>query len=421
MSAEFYLFLPEKSSDSIDLNSVELSWVYKDVNNDFKLAQGLLKDAAIAALNHHIIIVIPGEDVLFLNADVPGKNLQHIQQAVPYVLEDSVIDDVDDLHFAIAKSTAHKENNSDASNQYNVAVINKHYFESILEQLEKLDIHADEMIPDYSLLEQNTLFFNGKKILFNGTQLKFSSLIEDDINLDYFDFAENEIDKLIYLNGDANTELQQSLNTFPDKLKTGTDIYKEQCDIHPLLFLVKNKPVKESVNLLQGFYKKKKNWSKTGKTWFPAAALFLVWVSVQGVLFVVDYIRVSNQNKVLDAKITKIYKNTFPASRRTDNAKARMESKLLSLKKRKGQGSQSFTEMLSASAAIFSQTKGLKIKSLRYYDGRINLELQIASLQALDKLKNQLNEEKGYQVEIQNASSGKENVTARIQITGADS
>lgn len=185
--------------------------------------------------------------------------------------------------------------------------------------------------------------------------------------------------------------------------------------------MVKNKPDEKGINLLQGSYKKKKNWSKTGKSWLPAAALFLVWVSVQGILLVVDYMKVSNQNKVLDAKITKIYKKTFPASRRTDNAKARMESKLLSLKKRKGQSGRSFTEMLSASAAIFSRTKGLKIKSLRYYDGRINLELQIASLQALDKLKNQLNEEKGYQVEIQNASSGKENVTARIQIMGADS
>ena len=69
---------------------------------------------------------------------------------------------------------------------------------------------------------------------------------------------------------------------------------------------------------------------------------------------------------------------------------------------------------------VFSKTKGLVIKSLRYYDGRINIEMQISSLQALDNLKEKLNKEKGYQVEIQNASSGKEMVTARIQIVGAE-
>ena len=77
--------------------------------------------------------------------------------------------------------------------------------------------------------------------------------------------------------------------------------------------------------------------------------------------------------------------------------------------------------MLSGSTKALSNTKGLVIKSLRYYDGRINLEIDIASLQALDKLKEKLNKENGYQVEIQNASSGKETVTARIQIVGAKS
>ena len=97
-----------------------------------------------------------------------------------------------------------------------------------------------------------------------------------------------------------------------------------------------------------------------------------------------------------------------------------MKSKLADLRKRKGQSGRSFTEMLSSSASVFSRAKGLKIKSLRYCDGRINIELQIASLQALDKLKGQLNKEKGYKVEIQNASSGKGTVTARIQITGVE-
>jgi general secretion pathway protein L len=74
--------------------------------------------------------------------------------------------------------------------------------------------------------------------------------------------------------------------------------------------------------------------------------------------------------------------------------------------------------MLSTSSAVLAQFKELKIKSLRYYDGQINLELQLASLQDLDKLKKQLKEEKGYQVDIQNASAEKEFVTARLQISG---
>ena len=106
--SNFYLFLPGNANESTDLSALSLSWVYEDSNNELKLAQGLLKDAAVAASNHYITTVIPGEDVLFLTAEVPGKNQQRIRQAVPYVLEDSVIDDVDELHFSISKFRRNK-------------------------------------------------------------------------------------------------------------------------------------------------------------------------------------------------------------------------------------------------------------------------------------------------------------------------
>lgn len=409
MSVPFFLFLPARSNAQTELESVTLTWVYEDINNESKLAHGLLSDAATAAAQKYITIVVPGEDVLFLMAEVPGKNIQRIQQAVPYVLEDSVIDDVDELHFAIKKSKA-----DSLDNQYNVSVINKNYFESVIQKLESAGIHADAMIADYLLLAENaSLFFDGVRVLFNGSKAKFASAIDSAIRLDAESLNDNE--KLKLINCDKISGENQALT----KLIENIDFIEEQCESHPLLCLVKNRS-NNNVNLLQGRYKKKKDWSQAGKTWLPVTILFLVWLVVQGGLFIFDYIGLSKQNKLLNTEITKIYKKTFPKSRRIIDAKAQMQQKLSSLKKRKGQSGRSFSEMLSNSASVFSRTKGLVIKSLRYYDGRINLEIQISSLQALDKLKEQLSKEKGYQVEIQNASSGKETVTARMQITGTE-
>ena len=408
MSASFFLFLPVRSNEITELESVTLSWVYEDINNELKLAHGLLSDAAKAAAQKYITVVVPGEDVLFLTAEVPGKNVQRVQQAVPYVLEDSVIDDVDELYFSIKKSNA-----DNLDNQYDVSVINKDYFESVLEQLENLGVYADAMIADYLLLAENSsLFFDGARVLFNGSKVKFSSAIDSAVFLNDEFLNNNKESKLI--NCDKTSDKNQALT----KLIEDFGFLEEQCESHPLLCLVKNRS-NNNLNLLQGVYKKKKDWSQAGKTWLPATVLFFIWLVVQGGLFVFDYIGLSKQNKQLNAEITKIYKKTFPKSRRIIDAKAQMQQKLADLKKRKGQSGRSFTEMLSGSATIFSKTQGLIIKSLRYYDGRINIEMQISSLQALDKLKEQLNKEKGYQVEIQNASSGKETVTARIQIVGA--
>lgn len=408
MSASFFLFLPARSNEITELESVTLSWVYEDINNELKLAHGLLSDAAMAAAQKHITVVVPGEDVLFLTAEVPGKNIQRAQQAVPYVLEDSVIDDVDELYFSIKKSNA-----DNLDNQYDVSVINKDYFESVLEQLENLGVYADAMIADYLLLtEDSSLFFDGARVLFNGSKVKFSSAIDSAVFLN--DEFLNNNKELKLINCDKTSDKNQDLT----KLIENFGFIEERCESHPLLCLVKNRS-NNNINLLQGVYKKKKDWSQAGKTWLPATVLFFVWLVVQGGLFFFDYIGLSKKNQQLNTEITKIYKNTFPKSRRIIDAKAQMQQKLASLKKRKGQSGRSFSEMLSNSASIFSRTKGLVIKSLRYYDGRINLEIKISSLQALDKLKEQLNKEKGYQVEIQNASSGKDMVTARLQITGA--
>lgn len=411
INSKLYLFLPNHFNASAKLSEIALSWVYGDSNNELKLAHGMLADAAVAALNYHVTIVIPGEDILFLTAEVPGKNRQRIQQAVPYVLEDSVIDDVDELYFAIS--------NVNDSSQYNVSVINKNYFKSVIKQLESAGIYADVMIADYLLLgEGNTLIYDGIRVLCNRTNIKSASNLETyrmaTINNEA-DLDEGETVKLIYCNNEYEDDASL------ERLISKENYNKEICNVSYQLCLIKNSSIENSINLLQGFYKKKKNWSQTGKTWLPIAALFLVWVSIQGGLFVIDYIGLSKQNKTLNDEITKIYKSTFPRSRRIIDAKAQMQQQLKSLKKRRGQNGRSFTEMLSNSASIFAISKGLKIKSLRYYDGRINLEINISSLQALDKLKEQLNKEKGYQVEIQNASSGKDTVTARIQILGAES
>ncbi|MCK4864958.1 MAG: hypothetical protein KAT06_05980 [Gammaproteobacteria bacterium] len=414
--SSFYIFLPANGNASTELAEMTLSWVYGGSNNGLKLAHGSLADASIAALKHRVTIVIPGEDVLSLTAEVPGKNRQRIQQAVPYVLEDSVIDDVDELHFAIS--------NADDNAQYNVSVINKKYFELIIQQLESVDIFADAMVADYLLLKgNNTLICDGARVLSNSTHLKsalnietyMATTINNVADLDENNLVKDEVVKLIYC--DKESEEDERL----ERLISNGSHDKEFCNASYQLCLIKNISTGNSVNLLQGFYKKKKNWSQAGKTWLPVAVLFLVWISIQGSLFIVDYIGLSKKNKILKAEITKIYKSTFPKSRRIIDAKAQMQQQLTSLKKRRGQSGRSFTEMLSNSASVFSKSQGLKIKSLRYYDGRINLELQIASLQALDKLKDQLNKEKGYKVEIQNASSGKGVVTARIQIIGAES
>ena len=407
MSLNFFLFLPVQNKGIMELESAHLTWVYEDENHKLKAEQGTLQKAAVATSTYHITIVLPGEDVLFLKAEVPGKNIQRLRQAIPYVLEDSVIDDVDNLHFAITKP---KDN---FSNEYGISVINKAYLESLIQKLDDNGIQADVITADYLLLNDNSVLTDGVRIIFNSENVKFSSPIQSEIIVNNEDLSEIKSLKLIDCEKESNQHDQI------EALIKNIVVDKISCEGCPELCLIENSSKKSSINILQGLYKKKKDWSNTGKTWFPVAVLLLIWLFIQTGFFLFDYIGLSKQNDDLNLKITHLYKKSFPDSRRIIDAKAQMQQKLVELRKRKGKSGRSFTKMLSDSASVFSEAKGLNIKSLRYYDGQISLEINIASLQALDKLKERLQNEKGYQVEIQNASSGKETVTARLQISGA--
>ena len=59
-----------------------------------------------------------------------------------------------------------------------------------------------------------------------------------------------------------------------------------------------------------------------------------------------------------------------------------------------------------------------KLKSLRYEQGQLELDLQLKDLQSLDRLKSTLLKQPGLRMEIKAASSKGDRVTARMKIWG---
>ena len=406
MSAACYLFIPAmKTLDSASPDFSSLSWVVDDTVHPPISKRGSLRDLASQANQYPVIVVLPGEQVTFFTTKIPGNNRQRVRQALPYTLEDYLVDDVETLHFSIADEVSDEN--------YQVAVTDKAYFKAIINELKHVNINPLMITADYMLLADNDVVFeSARRVLFNGSKLKFTADLASVVN--QHDIFFNKDSSLTLVRNETQVHSESEL----EKCLSENIVKKEFCEGDEQVCLVKFGSYDNGINLLQGAFRKKRNWSQTRKKWLPLAALLLIWLSLQGGMFLVDYINLTTQNKKLNSEIVRIYRNTFPDSHRVIDAQAQMKQQLASLKKRKGQQGRGFTEMLSASSEVLTRFKGLKIKSLRYFDGQINLELQLESLQELDKLKKQLSEDKGYQVDIQNASAEKEFVTARLQISG---
>ncbi|MBK9131951.1 MAG: hypothetical protein IPM20_10020 [Gammaproteobacteria bacterium] len=62
--------------------------------------RGALEEAGRQCAGCRVVVLVPGEDVTLARAVIPARNRQRVLAALPYVLEDRLIPDVETLHFA---------------------------------------------------------------------------------------------------------------------------------------------------------------------------------------------------------------------------------------------------------------------------------------------------------------------------------
>ena len=70
---------------------------------------GDLASLTSAVVDKEVIVVVPARDVLLISAQLPKMNRSRLLQALPFALEEQLIDDVEDLHFAAGVEQANGE------------------------------------------------------------------------------------------------------------------------------------------------------------------------------------------------------------------------------------------------------------------------------------------------------------------------
>jgi general secretion pathway protein L len=105
---------------------------------------GSLAEAAAAAAGRQLVVLVPGAEVVQLDAELPALPPARLLAAVPYAVEDSVAADVETLHFAVGRR-------GDAG-RTPVAVIDRATLQSLLEALRVAGLEPDALHADSSLI-----------------------------------------------------------------------------------------------------------------------------------------------------------------------------------------------------------------------------------------------------------------------------
>jgi len=385
------------------------SWVRMAADGEVKgKGQGALAD--IETGGERAVVLVPGEDVLLSQAEVPGHKRRLLSQAVPYAMEEQLVEDVEELHFALGAVDG---------DRVNVAVVSRARMDEWLAQLRQAGIEAEQLVPDVLALP---LPENSWQLLRCGDRLLLRSAPQAGMVMDAANAA---LTLNARLNEGENKPTTLQLQDFSHGTEplAGLDVetVEQPAAGLPVSVLAAGFDERQAINLLQGRYSRRERIGRYWRPWRVAAALLLGFVVVRFAAGVVEHQQLAAQKVALNNEIEQIYRQAFPKAHKVVNAKLQMERALSSLRGGGPVSDSGFTELLAQAGRQFSNTPGLSLQRLSYKDGQLDVSLLISDLQQLDQLKQRLVDKAGLHVDIQSASARDNLVEARLRIKGTPS
>jgi general secretion pathway protein L len=412
----------EKSGGNTE--DIHASWLLREENRpEGSQFFGSLKDAAIQAVGAHVTVLVPAEEVVLAKASLPAMKGQKLIKAVPYALEEQLADDVEDVHVAIG----HRDEEGRLAN----AVVSRNTIDHWLDQLKAAGLNPDVMSPEVfgvSWIEEAdkanwSLVVNASQALLRtGAQ---SGLAFDAINLIPVLQAGLNVAgdtppstlSVVSCSGDLldDISIQDELTQLcqDHSIKLSIQHTEEPCDV----LLARDFDERNAINLLQGDYSRKQQMGRLLRPWRPTLILAAIWLVLQFSMLGVDYAHLSKLDDKQQTEIESLFKQAMPGSRLVKGSeKTLMEQRLESL--RSGGSGNGMLGLLARSGEVFKQTSGTHLRSLRFKDNKLDVDMDLPDLQTLDKLKQGL-KDAGLNVEIVSASSREGKVESRLSLQGA--
>ena len=108
---------------------------------------GHLSELSEKATNREIVVLLPSDQVQLKTVNLPAKWNRKLEQALPYMLEEDVAGDVDDLYIAVGEASTVNE-----QHVIQVAMTDRAWFEQWLATFSEHNLSVYTILPDALLL-----------------------------------------------------------------------------------------------------------------------------------------------------------------------------------------------------------------------------------------------------------------------------
>lgn len=374
--------------------------------------QGHLHDAVADAGERDIIVVLPGEDVVLVAADLPPiRQASRRLQATRYALEEQLATPVEKLHFCLGPKQGQQPTP--------VAVIEDESLRTLLADFGPARSQVIAVVPDTLCLpapdkDSVNLRLVGERALVRrenyqgfscelslvGTLLAACGLNETHINLTVAEHTPDQAAQQLVI----------------DRLLERGHIISQEHERDEYAWLAQVN-TQANINLLQAGHA---TGNAANDLWWPlrtTAALAGIWLILALATHTVNYFQLSAQARALDAQAEATFREAFPKVQTINDIRVQAEQNLRQL--RGSGGISGIFPLLDATALATSDASGLTVQSLQYRDGTLSLNLRGEDIQALESLRSNFGKQQNAQLDVESADAASEGVQIRARVTGA--
>lgn len=319
----------------------------------------------IVTSHQELIVIAPTQDILLTEVMLPKLKHQRLQQALPFAVEEQLIDDISALHFAIGTYSG---------SYWPVAIIQKKILEEWLAFFKTLNLTPKKIIPDVLALP----YIEGQWSIYTLDQL---CLVRTGCDSG---FCCEKHNLSIYLAQPLKEESDlQHINIFTTDQPLPlleTSVLTTQHVISETDFLthcVRGLQQHPSINLLQGLFRAKKPSAQNKKYWHYAAYVTMAWLAFGFMNQVVSYFLLRHQANQIQHEIAAIYKQNFPTTTTITQPRQHMQEKLTQLSEQTENNS--FLGLLTKAETLLAENKDFKLQKIDYAHQQLKLTVTTAT------------------------------------------
>ncbi|QQS53827.1 MAG: type II secretion system protein GspL [Candidatus Competibacteraceae bacterium] len=364
----------------------EAEWLHPDG----EVQRGSLADLSSQSDGARQILVAPGEAVTLHRLVLPSRKRSTWARAVPFALEDYLVEDIETLHFALGGGVD--------SGYLPVAVIDRTLLSAWLESCEAAGLTLVAIVPDPLLLpwqsDEWSVLLEARRALVRTGRWEGFATERDNLAL-----------LLAQALAEAGEAKPQRLRVWGSPaielaeigIELSIELSLEDTPIEPLALFASGYQPASVLNLLQGGYSRQAHWGRWLRPWRAAAALAGMMLLVQIAAQVYEHWRLQRELTALRTAIERTFKDALPEATRIVNPKIQMETRLRELAPSGGGG---FLTLLYQGAQPLANFPNVALRGLGYRDGQLDLALEGGDPAVLDRLRQQFDRQPGLRMDM---------------------